>query len=75
MKKEEDDEDIMMDGAVPDGDQIRSAGFMHTVKQEFMEDHDHQMDAPDIRQMADHSGEFLKNINSVSFGLTSPIQP
>ena len=29
---------------------------------------------PDIRNVADHSGEFLKNINS-PFGLTSPIQP
>jgi hypothetical protein len=29
---------------------------------------------PNIREMVDTSGEFLKNINS-TFGLTSPIQP
>jgi hypothetical protein len=29
---------------------------------------------PNIREMVDTSGDFLKNINS-TFGLTSPIQP
>ena len=37
-------------------------------------ENDQEPEIPDIRQMADTNGDFLKSINS-PFGLTSPIQP
>jgi hypothetical protein len=57
-----------------DVDELRNAGFMSAVKQEF---HDAANDEgammfPDIRNVADHSGDFLRNINS-PFGLDSPV--
>lgn len=51
-----------------DGDIIRK-----NVKQEFLGD-EGEAPLPNIREMVDTSGDFLKNINS-TFGLTSPIQP
>jgi hypothetical protein len=59
-----------------DIDELRNVGFMSAVKQEFLDaaNDEHGMLYPDIRNVADHSGDFLKNINS-PFGLTSPIQP
>lgn len=50
-----------------DGDVIRK-----NVKQEFLGD-ESEAPLPNIREMADTSGDFLKNINS-TFGLASPIQ-
>lgn len=50
-----------------DGDEIRQ-----NVKQEFLGD-DIEAPLPNIRDMVDASGDFLKDINS-NFGLTSPIQ-
>lgn len=41
------------------------------VKQEFLGDEGDAV-TPNIRDMADTSGDFLRNINS-TFGLTSPI--
>lgn len=64
MKKEERDSVMMDEGA----EDVR----MH-VKQEFLGD-EGDAPQPNIRDMADTSGDFLKNINT-TFGLTSPIQP
>lgn len=50
-----------------DGDDIRNH-----VKQEFLGD-EGDRPLPNIREMVDTSGDFLKNINT-TFGLTSPIQ-
>jgi hypothetical protein len=63
LKKEERDS-VMIE----DGDIIRK-----NVKQEFLGD-EGEAPLPNIREMVDTSGDFLKNINS-TFGLTSPIQP
>ena len=51
-----------------DGDIIRN-----NVKQEFLGD-EVEASLPNIREMADKSGDFLKNINS-NYELISPIQP
>jgi hypothetical protein len=48
------------------GDEIRQ-----NVKKEFLGD-DIEAPLPNIRDMVDASGDFLKDINS-NFGLTSPI--
>ena len=64
MKKEEDMSMV-----------IDQEDFRAKVKQEFMlGENDQEPEMPDIRQMADTNGDFLKSINS-PFGLTSPIQP
>lgn len=63
MLKKEERDSVMME----DGDEIR-----HQVKQEFLGD-EGDIPLPNIREMVDTSGDFLKNINS-TFGLTSPIQ-
>lgn len=60
------------DSAMRDVGEMREGGFMSAIKREFHDGADEEMQ--DIRNMVDHSGEFLKNINS-NFGLTSPIQP
>jgi|LauGreDrversion4_2_1035121.scaffolds.fasta_scaffold324472_3 hypothetical protein len=57
-------------------DELRNAGFMSAVKQEFHDaaNDEGRMIFPDIRNVADHEGAFLKNINS-PFEVASPIQP
>lgn len=72
LKKEEESEDSMMQEV----DELRNAVLMSAVKQEFHDaanDEGHMI-FPDIRNVADHEGTFLKNINS-PFELPSPIQP
>ncbi len=62
MLKKEERDSVMME----DGDDIRNH-----VKQEFLGD-EADRPLPNIREMVDTSGDFLKNINT-TFGLTSPI--
>jgi len=58
-----------------DIDELRNAGMMSAIKQEFHDAvNDEGMLYQDIRQLADHQGDFLRDINS-PFGVTSPIQP